>query len=108
MPPPVLVGWRFPAGVPQFWTAQPQAAQPVVEATLGDYIWVIAYDTPLPPLNAARLYYYSAAANDVGAAPAQAETNPHFVARFTPAKLTVWRQTSWDQSQPPPAETQPH
>jgi hypothetical protein len=38
-----------------------------------------------------------------------AETNVHFVGKFTPTKYTLgFRYQSWDQSQPPVVETNPH
>jgi hypothetical protein len=38
----------------------------------------------------------------------QPETNTHFLAKFAPAKLTVWPfLNSWDQAQPPVAERAP-
>lgn len=107
MPPPVKIGWHFPAGVPTFWAPSQNVGPPPIDGQ-GDSLCVVVYDIPLPSLQASRCYYYFSYDESQ---PPVVETNPHSVGRYTPARLLVsplLYQTSLDQSQPPVVETQPH
>lgn len=74
---------------------------PIVQETNAG--WMVVLDPPQRPrVQAARLYYQGQAV-DVPAAPAQPETQPHFIGRYSaPVHARFPYNTTWDSRVPQP------